>query len=138
MRCGSQAAKKIKPESMMEMADANGLMRLMTAEKGQESPMEKYIRFKNDISLWYKEMREYGLTQNEQKVLEPYFKNSYGVPPSQEQLMRMLMDENICGFTLAEANAARKVVGKKQMSKIPELKNKVLKQAKSPCLGHYV
>ena len=135
---GGQAAKKIKPSSMLEMADANGLMRLMTAEKGQESPMEKYIRYKDDISLWYKEMREYGLTQAEQKVLEPYFKNSYGVPPSQEQLMRMLMDENICGFTLAEANAARKVVGKKQMSKIPELRKKVLDQAKSPCLGNYV
>ena len=135
---GSQAAKKIKPTSMLEMADANGLMRLMTAEKGQETPMEKYIRFKDDISLWYKEMREYGLTQAEQQVLEPYFKTSYGVPPSQEQLMRMLMDENICNFTLAEANAARKVVGKKQMSKIPELKEKVLKQAKSSCLGNYV
>ena len=135
---GGQAAKKIKPSSMLEMADANGLMRLMTAEKGQESPMEKYIRYKDDISLWYKEMREYGLTQAEQKVLEPYFKTSYGVPPSQEQLMRMLMDENICGFTLAEANAARKVVGKKQMSKIPELRKKVLDQAKSPCLGNYV
>ena len=135
---GSQAAKKIKPKSMLEMADANGLMRLMTAEKGQESPMEKYIKFKNDISLWYKEMREYGLTQAEQKTLEPYFESSYGVPPSQEQLMRMLMDENICGFTLAEANAARKVVGKKQMSKIPELRDKVLNQAKSSCLGHYV
>ena len=135
---GGQAAKKIKPGSMLEMADANGLMRLMTAEKGQETPMEKYIRFKNDISLWYKEMREYGLTQAEQKTLEPYFKTSYGVPPSQEQLMKMLMDENICGFTLAEANAARKVVGKKQMSKIPELRKKVLDQAKSPCLGNYV
>ncbi len=135
---GGQAAKKIKPQSMMEMADANGLMRLMTAEKGQEAPMEKYIRFKNDISLWYKEMRDYGLTQAEQLALEPYFKSSYGVPPSQEQLMRMLMDENICGFTLAEANAARKIVGKKQMSKIPELKDKVLKQAKSANLGHYV
>ena len=135
---GSQAAKKIKPKAMMEMADANGLMRLMTAEKGQESPMEKYIRFKNDISLWYKEMRDYGLTQAEQKVLEPYFLSSYGVPPSQEQLMRMLMDENICNFTLAEANAARKIVGKKQMSKIPELRDKVLNQAKSSCLGHYV
>ena len=135
---GSQAAKKIKPKSMLEMADANGLMRLMTAEKGQESPMDKYIRFKNDISLWYKEMRDYGLTQAEQKVLEPHFLSSYGVPPSQEQLMRMLMDENICGFTLAEANAARKIVGKKQMSKIPELRNKVLTQAKSSCLGHYV
>ena len=135
---GGQAAKKIKPSSILEMADANGLMRLMTAEKGQESPMEKYIRFKNDISLWYKEMRDYGLTQAEQKTLEPYFKSSYGVPPSQEQLMKMLMDKDICGFTLAEANAARKIVGKKQMSKIPELRDKVLKQAKSSCLGNYV
>ena len=83
-------------------------------------------------------MREYGLTQNEQKTLEPYFLSSYGVPPSQEQLMKMLMDENICGFTLKEANAARKVVGKKQMSKIPELHTQVLKQAKSSNLGKYV
>ena len=135
---GGQAAKKIKPKSMLEMADANGLMRLMTAEKGQESPMEKYIRYKEDISLWYQEMRKYGLTQAEQKVLEPYFKDSYGVPPSQEQLMRMLMDENICNFSLKDANAARKIVGKKQMSKIPALRQQVLDQAKSPCLGNYV
>ena len=135
---GSQAAKKIKPASILEMADANGLMRLMTAEKGEETPMEKYIRFKNDISLWYKEMNEYGLTVAEQEVLKPHFLKSHGVPPSQEQLMTMLMDKNICGFTLAEANMARKIVGKKQMSKIPELRDKVLTQAKSPCLGNYV
>ena len=135
---GSQAAKKIKPTNILEMADANGLMRLMTSEKGEETPMEKYIRYKNDINLWYAEMKEYGLTVEEQRTLEPYFKTSYGVPPSQEQLMRMLMDENICNFTLKEANAARKVVGKKQMSKIPELKEKVLTQAKSPWLGNYI
>ena len=135
---GSQAAKKIKPTSILEMADANGLMRLMTSEKGEETPMEKYIRFKNDISLWYQEMRDFGLTTEEQKVLEPYFLSSHGVPPSQESMMKMLMDENICNFTLAEANMARKIVGKKQMSKIPELKDKVLNQAKSPCLGNYV
>lgn len=52
--------------------------------------------------------------------------------------MLMLMDENICGFTLKEANAARKVVGKKQMSKIPELREQVLTKAKSPNLGQYV
>ena len=135
---GAQAAKKIKPSSMTELADANGLMRLMTAEKGAETPMEKYIRFKNNLRLWYNEMRDWGLTDAEIKTLEPHFKNSYGVPPSQEQLMRMLMDEDICHFTLAEANAARKVVGKKQMSKIPELKEKVLSQAASPKLGEYV
>ena len=135
---GSQAAKKIKPTNIMEMADANGLMRLMTAEKGQETPMEKYIRFKNNINLWYKEMDSYGLTKEEQKVLEPYFKSSHGVPPSQEQLMRMLMDKNICNFTLAEANAARKIVGKKQMNKIPALRQQVLDQASSPCMGNYI
>lgn len=135
---GSQAAKKIKPKSILEMTDANGLMRLMTAEKGQESPMDKYIRFKNDISLWYKEMDDYGLTKEEQKTLEPYFKTSYGVPPSQEQLMRMLMDKDICNFSLKDANAARKIVGKKQMNKIPALRQQILEQAKSPCLGHYI
>ena len=135
---GSQAAKKIKPTNILEMADANGLMRLMTAEKGQESPMEKYVRFKNNISLWYQEMNRAGLTKEEQETLKPHFLRSHGVPPSQEQMMTMLMDENICGFTLAEANAARKIVGKKQMSKIPELKAKVLEKAKSEALGHYV
>ena len=135
---GSQAAKKIKPSNMIELADANGLMRLMTAEKGAETPMEKYIRFKNNLALWYKEMELAGLTQEEMKILEPYFKSSFGVPPSQEQLMKMLMDPNICSFTLKEANAARKVVGKKQMNKIPELREKVLTQAASTNLGRYV
>lgn len=135
---GMQAAKKIKPSSILELADANGLMRLMTAEKGEETPMEKYIRFKNNINLWYAEMRDYGLTAEEQETLKPYFLKSHGVPPSQEQLMMMLMDPDICHFTLAEANAARKVVGKKIMSKIPELRDKVLDQAASPCLGNYI
>lgn len=135
---GGQAAKKIKPSSILEMADANGLMRLMTAEKGEETPMDKYVRFKNNINDWYKEMKEYGLTNEEIEVVKPYFLKSHGVPPSQEQMMMMLMDKNICNFTLAEANTARKIVGKKQMSKIPALRDKVLNQAKSPCLGHYI
>ena len=135
---GSQAAKKIKPKTILELSDANGLMRLMTAEKGAETPMEKYIRFKNNITLWYKEMDNWGLTSKEKKSLEPYFKSSYGVPPSQEQLMLMLMDKDICNFTLAEANVARKIVGKKQMSKIPELHQKILDKASSLRLGKYV
>ena len=113
-------------------------MRLMASEPGAEMPLDKYVKYKNNIQLWYDEMDRCGLTKEEQKTIEPYFKSSYGVPPSQEQLMRMLMDENICGFSLAEANAARKIVGKKQMSKIPALRQKVLDQAKSPALGKYI
>ena len=135
---GGQAAKKIKPRSIMEMSDANGLMRLMTGEDGGEQPIDRYVRFKNDINLWYKEMKEYGLTDEEMEILKPYFLKSHGVPPSQEQLMTMLMDEKICHFSLKEANDARKIVGKKQMNKIPALREQVLNQAASPCLGNYV
>ena len=135
---GSKAASRIKPKNILELSDANGLMRLMTAEKGEETPMDKYVRYKDNIQLWYKEMRDAGLTIEEQKALEPYFLSSYGVPPSQEQLMTMLMDPKLCHFTLAEANAARKIVGKKQMSKIPELHQKILDQAASANLGAYI
>lgn len=135
---GKQAAKKIKPSSMSELSDSNGLMRLMPLESG-ETPLDKYVRFKNDISQWYAEMRnEYGLSDKEITAVERHFKQSYGVPPSQEQLMTMLMDEDICHFTLAEANAARKTVGKKVLSEVPKLHEKVLTQASSPNLGRYI
>ena len=134
---GAKAAKQIKPSNILEMSDANGLMRLM-GEEGEERPIDRYCRYKKNLNLWYLEMDKWGLTKQEQKTLEPYFKSSFGTPPSQEQLMRMLMDENICGFSLAEANSARKVIGKKQMDKIPVLHEKVLKQAKSEALGRYV
>lgn len=52
--------------------------------------------------------------------------------------MTMLMDENICGFSLKDANAARKIVGKKQMNKIPALHQQIIDQAKSPALAKYV
>lgn len=133
---GSKTAKKIKPQHILEMTAANGLMRLMGEE--DERPIDKYVKQKNNISLWYREMDLAGLTKQEQKDIEPYFAADYGVPPDQESLMLMLMDPNICGFTLAEANAARKIVGKKQMNKIPELHAKVLEQANSPALGRYI
>nr|DAU32026.1 MAG TPA: DNA polymerase III, alpha subunit [Caudoviricetes sp.] len=135
---GSQAIKKIQPTTITEMSDANSLMRLMAAEPGAETPLDKYVRFKNNIKLWYQEMKNAGLTQKEMETLEPYFKESYGVPPSQEQLMMMLMDEGICGFSLKEANAARKLVGKKLMDKIPELKKQIKEMAKSPAIAKYV
>ena len=134
---GAQAAKKIAPQTVLEMADANGLMRLM-GEEGEMRPLDKYVKYKNNIDLWYQEMEKFGLTKDEQKYLEPYFLKSYGVPPSQEQLMTMLMDEHICNFSLGEANNARKIVGKKQMSKIPELHQTVLNRASSKKLGEYV
>lgn len=134
---GLQAAKKLKPNNVYEMTDANSLMRLMP-EKGKESPLDKYYNFKNNINLWYKEMDSYGLTKEEQSILEPYYLPSYGVPPQQEDLMLVLMDKNICNFSLAEANNARKIIGKKLMNKIPELKEQIFSKATSQRMGEYI
>ena len=45
---GSKTAKKIRPQNILEMSTANGLMRLM-GEEDEELPIEKYVRQKNDI-----------------------------------------------------------------------------------------
>ena len=41
------------------------------------------------------------------------------------------MNPNISNFTLAEANFARKIVGKKQVDKIPELYNMFIRHGKN-------
>jgi DNA polymerase-3 subunit alpha len=134
---GTKGIDKIQPHDLNCLSDVNGLIRLM-GEDGEERPMDKYQRFKENPVLWYKEMKNYGLTETEQKELEPYFKPSYGVPISQEQMMLMLMDKNLCDFTLSEANNARKVVAKKKTDKVEELHQQVLTKAKSENLGRYI
>lgn len=118
-----------KPISLQEMSTLNGLTRLM-AQDGKESPMDKFIRFKNDIQLWYDELKEYNIPINEYELLEKHYLPVSGVISSQEELMVILMDKNICSFTEVEANKARKIIGKKKMNEIPALRKKVFDQAK--------
>ena len=134
---GSQGIKKVQPNDILELSNTNGLIRLM-APDGEENPMDKYVRFKANPGQWDAEMRQYGLTDEEQNAFRKYLNVSFGVGISQEQLMKSLMDEDICGFGLADANTARKIIGKKQMSKIPELRAKIKECAKSDAVGRYV
>ena len=135
---GGQTVKTLKPRSPKEMATCNSIMRLMAQEKGGETPTERYARMKKNINRWYDEMRDWKLTIDEQKVLEEYCLDSYGTPAQQEDMMKILMDDRICGFSLAEANDARKICAKKQMNRIPELHQRILNKATSRNLGEYV
>lgn len=85
-------------------------MRLMPDEQTGILPMDEYVKFKNNINLWYDEMKAEGLTLEEQKILEPYLLPVYGVCISQECMMRLSMDEKISGFSVKEANVLRKAV----------------------------
>lgn len=121
---GGGAIKKVQPESLEDAASANSLMRLMPLEDGTV-PVDKYVMFKNNIQLWYQEMRTAGLTKEEMDLLEPHYLPVYGVPNTQEDLMEVLMNPELIGFTLEEANYARKIVGKKKMDEIPKLKKMI-------------
>ena len=50
--------------------------------------------------------------------------------------MEILMD--VAGFTLGEANSARKIVAKKQMSKIPELRKQVYDKMQNDNIADYI
>ena len=117
---GSVCIKKARPTTVRELAEINSIMRLQ-ADEG-EQPIDRYVRFRNDPEVWDLEMAEEGLTDHEMEILKKYLSKSYGVSGSQEVLMQILMDPEVCDFTLGEANAARKAIAKKVAAKLIQLK----------------
>ena len=134
---GLMIAKKLKPQNMLEMTAASALMRLM-AEKGKESPQDRYVRIQKNPSTFENEMIKHGLTEKEREAFHKHCDTYYGTVPLQEQMMEILMDEDIANFTLAEANAARKIVAKKQMKKIPELKKQLYDHVNNDSYADYI
>lgn len=121
---GRNAIAKINPHNFREAMDGNALMRLSCEG---EQPIDKYVRHKKNINLWYQEMREAGLTQDEIKVMEKHLLKSYGIAPTQESVMRLSMDEKISGFDLVWANKLRKAIAKsKAKDMIDEVYNRML------------
>ncbi|MBP3707133.1 MAG: DNA polymerase III subunit alpha [Clostridia bacterium] len=119
---GLECAKKVKPENVNELTLANSVMRLMG--DGGEKPIDRFVRFKNHIEDWYKEMEEYGLSAEEQEVLKNQLGESYGCSIEQERLMLLVMDEKISGLDLKWANKIRKAVAKKSKKVLVEVKDK--------------
>lgn len=107
---GVETIAKIQPNNFQELMDGNALMRLNP--KDVELPIDVYVRHKQDITKWYKHMEDNGLTPKEIETLKSHLQKSYGVAPTQESLMRLAMDKDICGFNLIKANKLRKAVAK--------------------------
>lgn len=118
---GRSAMKKVQPNNIYELATANSLMRLM-AQKGEMTPLDKYVLYKNDISLAFKEMDKYGLTKEEREVAKELIGGEYYLCSTQEGMMMALMHPKVSGFDRRQSDKARKLVGKKEMDKIPKLR----------------
>lgn len=125
---GAEAVKKIKPRSLKQVALASSAMRLM--DTAGFNPIDRYVAFKNDISLWYKEMQEEGLKQEEVEVLKKQLINEAGNSLEQEKMMTISMDDKIAGFDIVLANKLRKGVAKKKPEVIEEVKKKFFEMGK--------
>ena len=133
---GLAIAKKCKPRTIFEMLCASAMMRLMS-EKGKESQQDRYARIqKEGIEVFDKEMRDAGLPDRIIEIMHKYCDKYYGCCAIQEQMMEILMEA--ANFTLGEANAARKIVGKKLMDKIPSLKKQVYEKVNDDIVADYI
>ena len=133
---GIQGIALTKPESVDDLAHLNSIIRLMAQEKGGEMPLNKYARFKENIELWYDEMRTFGLTINEMKLLEPIVKGSYGICESQEAFMQLVQIPECGGFDLNFADKLRKAIAKKNPKAYEELTKEYFNKCKEKGLSH--
>ena len=133
---GIQGIALTKPRSVEDLAHLNSVIRLMAQDKNAEQPLQKYARFKQNINLWYKEMDMYGLTKEEQKILEPYVKGSYGICESQEAFMMLVQDPACGGFDLNWADRLRKSIAKKNPKEYEELTKEYFEQTAAKGLSY--
>lgn len=118
---GIQGIALTHPKSVDDLAVLNSVIRLMAPEKGAEQPLNKFARFKDNIDLWYQEMKNYGLTEDEMKILEPVVKISYGICESQEKFMQLVQLPECGGFNLTWADKLRKSIAKKNPAEYEKL-----------------
>lgn len=108
--------KQVKPNCIQDLSAVTAGGRPGPLKSGI---MEKFIKCKNGV-----EPIKYIIPE-----CEDFMSETYGEMMYQEQLMQMC--KVYAGFTDSEADGARKIVGKKLMSKMPELRESFINGAKN-------
>ena len=135
---GIQGIALAKPTSVDDLATLNSVIRLMAPEKGAEQPLHKFARFKHNIQDWYDEMDNYGLTKEEQKILEPVLLTSNGICESQEGFMQLVQIPECGGFDLTFADKLRKSIAKKNPAEYEKLTKQYFENIREKNLSEHL
>ena len=123
---GRRWCKKLKPRSVEELADVISLIRPGCLEaEYREDPKTGKMASITDTYFKVK-FREWDAEYIDES-LEPLLGGTHGVPIYQEQIMEICKD--FSGFSLQEADVARKAVGKKDISKMEIVHKKFVEGA---------
>lgn len=114
----------------------------MAPEKGAEQPLDMWNRYRKDIKEWHKEMKLYGLNDEEIEWLASYPDITQGIAESQECLMKLVQEERLGGNNLNFADKCRKGLAKKDGPLFKQCEEEFFKRAEekncSKKLVHYV
>lgn len=139
---GIQGIAIAKPKSIDELAVLNSVIRLMAPEKGAEMPLNMWGRYRENINDWIREMRRYGLSEEEIEWLSNHSAITDGICESQEGLMSLVQEPQLGGNTLGFADSARKALAKKIGELFVKCENEFFENAEakgcSMKLAHYV
>jgi len=123
------------PHSVDELAVLNSVIRLMATEKGAESPLDKYARFRAHPEDWDKEMKQYGLTDHEREILHKELDISNGLSIAQEQFMKLVQLPECGGWDLQFADKLRKSIAKKNPKEYDALTQQFFERVKQKGLN---
>lgn len=123
---GKQSLSLVKPESIPQMAAVNSLMRLIP-EKGQKTPTEEYVMYKQHPELIKKEIYELNATDKEKEILFNFMTQYTGVLESQESAMLAVMIPEFTAYDVPHANKIRKIIAKKKMKEITSAREEYFK-----------
>jgi DNA polymerase III subunit alpha len=139
---GIQGIDMIKPKSVDELAVLNSVIRLMAPDKDSERPLETWVKNRKDINNWIKEMKSYGLSDEEIEWLSQHSAITDGICESQEGLMSLVQEPQLGGNSLGFADRCRKGIAKKQGKLFQECEDEFYKNIEekhlSQKLAHYV
>jgi len=109
---GRRFCKRIEPKNIEELAAVISLIRpgCLEAEYREDPETGKIL---NITDTYVKTKTGELKPEYIDSVLEPIFRDTMGVPIYQEQIMRICTD--FAGFSLQDADTARKAVGKKNL-----------------------
>ena len=139
---GIQGIDAIHPKSVDELAVLNSVIRLMAPDQESERPLDTWVRNRQSLQYWIKEMQEYGLSEDEIEWLSHHSAITEGICESQEGLMSLVQEPRLGGHTLGFADRCRKAIAKKQGKLFQECEqefyDEIQKQNLSQKLAHYV
>lgn len=131
-----------KPKSVNDLSVLNSVIRLMAPDKNSETPLETWSKYRQDISIWLREMKRYGLSQDEIDWLASHSAITNGICESQEGLMSLVQEPRLGGNSLTFADKCRKGIAKKQGKLFQECEDIFFENIKknncSEKLAHYV